>query len=704
MPFHLVSDFKPAGDQPAAIDALTRGVTEGVPHQVLLGITGSGKTFTVASVIERVNRPTLLISPNKTLAAQLFAELKAFFPRNAVGYFVSYYDYYQPEAYVPQTDTYIEKDAAINEELDRLRHAATAALFERRDVVIVASVSCIYGLGSPENYRKLLVMVEKGQKLERDAFLRSLVAVQYARNDIDFSRGKFRVRGDVVEVFPASAETAIRVEFLGNEVEALSEVDTVTGNPVRKMDRVAIYPAQHYVMPLGTLDRALVAIERELEERVAELKGKDKLLEAQRLDQRTRFDLEMMRETGSCHGIENYSRHLDGRAPGTPPCTLLEYFPSDGLVVLDESHMAVPQLEGMFKGDRARKDNLVNYGFRLPSAYDNRPLFFEEFLARAKQVIHVSATPGPWELKRSEGHVVEQIVRPTGLMDPKVTVRPADGQVEDLLREVQARAARSHRTLVTTLTKRMAEDLAEHLRSAGVKVAYLHSDIETLDRIRILRDLRLGVYDCLVGINLLREGLDLPEVSLVAVLDADKEGFLRSERSLIQTMGRAARNVEGEARLYARSVTKAMEVAIRETDRRRRAQEVYNRAHGITPETIKKNIRDILSSVYEADYLTVPVAIGEGQAYITLDELPGRIAALRKEMRRAASELEFERAARLRDRIRDLELTMTQGGSPVVSVAAAAGGEPAPGAPAGRRPAGPLKRRRGSPSAPNRSS
>ncbi|MEK7476180.1 MAG: excinuclease ABC subunit UvrB [Candidatus Coatesbacteria bacterium] len=705
MPFELVSDFKPAGDQPAAIAALVRGVREGARHQVLLGITGSGKTFTVASMIAAVNRPTLLISPNKTLAAQLYAELKAFFPRNAVGYFVSYYDYYQPEAYVPQTDTYIEKDAAINEELDRLRHAATAALFERRDVVIVASVSCIYGLGSPENYRQLLVMIERGERLERDALLRRLVSVQYARNDIDFSRGKFRARGDVVEIFPASAETAIRVEFNGDTVEALSEVDPVTGNAVRKMDRVAIYPAQHYVMPLGTLDRALVAIERELEGRVDELKAAGKLLEAQRIDQRTRFDLEMMRETGSCHGIENYSRHLDGRSPGTPPCTLLEYFPSDGLVVLDESHIGVPQLEGMFKGDRARKDNLVNYGFRLPSAYDNRPLVFEEFRARAKQIIYVSATPGAWELKQSAGHIVEQIVRPTGLMDPKVTIRPADGQVEDLLKEVLARAARSQRTLVTTLTKRMAEDLAEHLRAAGVKVAYLHSDVETLDRIRILRDLRLGVYDCLVGINLLREGLDLPEVSLVAILDADKEGFLRSERSLIQTMGRAARNVEGEARLYARSVTKSMEVAIRETDRRRAAQEIYNREHGITPETIKKNIRDILTSVYEADYLTVPVAMEDGAAYITLDELPGRIASLRKEMRKAANALEFERAARLRDVVRDLELTMTQGGSPIVpDVDVAAAGSAKPDAPAGRRPAGPLKRRRGSSSAPNRTS
>jgi excinuclease ABC subunit B len=666
MKFELVSDFAPAGDQPAAIAALTRGLEEGAPHQVLLGITGSGKTYTVAAVIEAAQRPTLVISPNKTLAAQLYAELKAFFPRNAVGYFVSYYDYYQPEAYVPQTDTYIEKDAAINEELDRLRHAATAALFERRDVVIVASVSCIYGLGSPEHYRTLQVPIAKGQRLERDALLRQLVAIQYARNDVDFSRGKFRVRGDVVEIFPASAETGIRVEFFGDEVDALAEVDPVTGAVRRRLDTVAVYPAQHYVMPQGTLERALESIERELDARLAELRSAGKLLEAQRLEQRTRFDLEMLRETGYCHGIENYSRHLDGRAPGSPPSTLMEYLPHDALVVVDESHITIPQLQGMHKGDRARKDNLVSYGFRLPSAYDNRPLRFEEFEARVRQVIYVSATPGPYELERGRGRIVEQIIRPTGLMDPRVTVKPSDGQVEDLLAEVQARAKRRQRTLVTTLTKRMAEDLSEHLRAAGVKVAYLHSDVETLDRIKILRDLRLGVYDCLIGINLLREGLDLPEVSLVAILDADAEGFLRSERSLIQTMGRAARNVDGEARLYARSVTPAMQAAIRETERRRAAQEAYNRAHGITPETVKARIKDILASVYEQDYLTVPAAMEEGVEYVTLDELPRHIAALRREMRRAAANLEFERAAKLRDLVRDLELTAGRDGSPLV--------------------------------------
>ncbi len=668
MAFELVSSFKPSGDQPRAIAELVRGVRAGAPHQVLLGITGSGKTYTISEVIAATNRSALVISPNKTLAAQLYAEFKQFFPHNAVGYFVSYYDYYQPEAYMPQSDTYIEKDASINEELDRLRHAATAALFERRDVIIVASVSCIYGLGSPENYQKLLVMIEKGQKLERDTLLRQLVAIQYARNDIDFTRAKFRVRGDVVEIFPASAESAIRVELFGDEVEALAEVDPLTGHVLRRMEKVAIYPAQHYVMPIGQLEGALHSIQHELEERVKELKGADKLLEAQRLIQRTNFDMEMMRETGYCHGIENYSRHLDGRLPGTPPSTLMEYLSHDTLVVIDESHIAIPQILGMYKGDKARKDNLVTYGFRLPSAYDNRPLFFEEFEARVKQAIYVSATPGPYELEKVHHRVVEQVIRPTGLMDPAIQVKPADGQIEDLVKHVKERAKRNQRTLVTTLTKRMAEDLSEFMRAAGIKVAYLHSDIDTLDRVKILRDLRLGIYDCLVGINLLREGLDLPEVSLVAILDADKEGFLRSERSLIQTMGRAARNVDGEAHLYARAPTEAMRKAVAETNRRRTLQQAYNREHGITPETIKKSINDILSSVYDQDYLTVPVAMEDGQEYATLDELPRRISALRKEMRRAAANLEFERAAKIRNLIRDLELTMNQGGSPVVAI------------------------------------
>jgi len=668
MGFEIASDFKPAGDQPRAIEELTRGIKAGLPHQVLLGVTGSGKTYTVSEVIARLGRPALVISPNKTLAAQLYSEFKQFFPKNSVGYFVSYYDYYQPEAYIPQTDTYIEKDAAINEELDRLRHAATTALFERRDVIIVASVSCIYGLGSPENYRKMLVLVQKGEKTGRDAFLRRLVDVQYARNDIDFARGRFRVRGGVVEVFPASAETAVRVEFMDDEVEALSEVDPLTGNTIRRMDRAAFYPAQHYVLPEGKLDVALASIEAELAERLDELRKKGKLLEAQRLDQRTRFDLEMIRETGYCHGIENYSRHLDGRAPGSPPSTLMEYLPDDALVVIDESHITVPQLGGMFKGDKSRKDTLIDYGFRLPSAWDNRPLYFAEFEERARQVIYVSATPGPYELKKTGGKFVEQIIRPTGLMDPQVEVRPADGQVEDLLERVRERAKRNQRTLVTTLTKRMAEDLAEHLRSAGVKVSYLHSDIDTLDRVKILRDLRLGVYDCLVGINLLREGLDLPEVTLVAILDADKEGFLRSERSLIQTIGRAARNVEGKVLLYARNMTPSMKRAIGETDRRRVRQAEYNRANNITPESIKKGISDILSSVYERDYYTVPAAGEAMEEYVPLDELPRKISALRKEMRKAAAELEFERAAKLRDLIRDLELTMTGGSAPVVPV------------------------------------
>jgi excinuclease ABC subunit B len=682
MPFELTSEYQPAGDQPAAIKKLVSGVRAGVPHQVLLGITGSGKTYTISEVVAHLNRPVLVISPNKTLAAQLYAEFKQFFPRNAVGYFVSYYDYYQPEAYMPATDTYIEKDSAINQELDRLRHAATAAIFGRRDILIVASVSCIYGLGSPENYQKMLVMIRKGEKTDRDSLLRSLVGIQYARNDVDFARGRFRARGDVVEIFPASAETAIRVELFGDTVEAISEVDPLTGKTLRKMDTVAIYPAQHYVMPFGALGDSLAAIRKELDGRVAELEKAGKLVEAQRIAQRTNFDIDMMRETGHCHGIENYSRHLDGRPSGSPPATLMEYLPRDALVVIDESHIAIPQIQGMYKGDRARKESLVNYGFRLPSAYDNRPLFFEEFEARARQVIYVSATPGQYEMKKSGTHVVEQVIRPTGLMDPAVVVKPADGQIDDLVAEVRKRAKKNQRTLVTTLTKRMAEDLAEYLRAAGIKVAYLHSDVDTLDRIKILRDLRLGLYDCLVGINLLREGLDLPEVSLVAILDADKEGFLRSDRSLIQTMGRAARNVEGTVFLYARGITDSMRRAMDETNRRRHLQEIYNKEHGITPETIKKNINDILSSVYEKDYPAVPVAREDGQEYVTLDELPRRIADLRKEMQKAAANLEFERAVRIRDLIRDLELTMGvtggnagraklatgQGGSPVAAV------------------------------------
>jgi len=720
MPFELTSEYRPAGDQPAAIEKLVSDCRAGAPHQVLLGITGSGKTYTISEVVARLDRPVLVISPNKTLAAQLYAEFKQFFPRNAVSYFVSYYDYYQPEAYMPATDTYIEKDSAINQELDRLRHAATATIFERRDVLIVASVSCIYGLGSPENYQKMLVMIRRGDKIERDSLLRSLVGIQYSRNDVDFARGRFRARGDVVEIFPASAETAIRVELYGDAVEALSEVDPLTGKVLRKMDTVAVYPAQHYVMPFGVLGDAMASIREELDRRVKELEEAGKLLEAQRLTQRTNFDIEMMRETGYCHGIENYSRHLDGRPPGSPPSTLMEYLPHDTLVIIDESHIAIPQIHGMFKGDKSRKDSLVNYGFRLPSAYDNRPLFFEEFEARARQVIYVSATPGPYEMKKAAGHVVEQVIRPTGLMDPRVLVKPADGQIDDLVAEVRDRARKNQRTLVTTLTKRMAEDLAEYLRVAGIKVAYLHSDVDTLDRIKILRDLRLGIYDCLVGINLLREGLDLPEVSLVAILDADKEGFLRSERSLIQTMGRAARNVEGTVFLYARGVTESMRRAMAETNRRRHRQEIYNREHGITPETIRKNINDILTSVYEKDYLTVPVAMEEGREYVTLDEIPRRIAMLRKEMQKAAANLEFERAAKIRDLIRDLELTtgIAQSNAGRASLATGVGGTNAGGALLPKRsasdrragsagpvaaprldPGRPKRRRRGKPSA-----
>jgi excinuclease ABC subunit B len=653
--FELTSEFQAKGDQPRAIGELGAGLARGDRHQVLLGVTGSGKTFTVASVIAEVNRPTLVLAHNKTLAAQLYQEFKAFFPRNAVEYFVSYYDYYQPEAYVPQSDTYIEKEATINDEIDRMRLSATRSLFERRDVVIVASVSCIYGLGSPEAYYGMLLFVRQGETLERRELLAKLVEARYDRNDVDLKRGTFRARGDVIELVPAYEETGIRIELFGDEVESIASFDPLTGKTLGRLAQVAIYPSSHYVTPRPRLDEAIKAIEEELVERKAELEGQGKLLEAQRLYQRTMFDLEMLREVGYCHGIENYSRHLSGRRAGEPPPTLLDYLPKDALMVIDESHQSVPQVRGMYHGDRQRKQTLVEYGFRLPSALDNRPLNFEEFESRLGQVLYVSATPGPYELHKAKGVVVEQVIRPTGLRDPEVHVRPVQGQVDDLLAEIRARAARSQRVLVTTLTKRMAEDLTEYYHDLGVRVRYLHSDVETLERVRILRDLRKGEFDVLVGINLLREGLDLPEVSLVAVLDADKEGFLRSSGSLIQTIGRAARNVEGAAILYADAVTDSMKAAIDETERRRGLQEAYNREHGITPESIKKNLGELLSSVYEADYAGVPEVAEEAeQRWRSVEDIDREVRQLEKQMREAAKALEFEKAAELRDRIRNL--------------------------------------------------
>jgi excinuclease ABC subunit B len=653
--FELTSDFEPRGDQPAAIAELMAGLERGDKHQVLLGVTGSGKTFTIASVIAQVNRPALVLAHNKTLAAQLYQEFKTFFPANAVEYFVSYYDYYQPEAYVPQSDTYIEKEATINEEIDRMRLSATRSLFERRDVVIVASVSCIYGLGSPESYYGMLLFVRQGDTLDRKDLLGKLVEARYTRNDYELKRGSFRVRGDVVEIVPAYEETGIRVELFGDEVEALSSFDPLTGKTTARLAQVAIYPSSHYVTPRPRLDDAIQAIEAELLVRKAALEAEAKLLEAQRLYQRTMFDLEMLREVGYCHGIENYSRHLSGRAAGEPPPTLMDYLPKDTLIIVDESHQSIPQVRGMYHGDRQRKQTLVEYGFRMLSALDNRPLNFEEFETRLGQVVYVSATPGPYELQKTQGTVVEQVIRPTGLMDPEVHVRPVGGQVDDLLAEIRLRAARNERVLVTTLTKRMAEDLTEYYHDLGVRVRYLHSDIETLERVRILRDLRKGEFDVLVGINLLREGLDLPEVSLVAILDADKEGFLRSSGSLIQTMGRAARNVAGAVILYADVTTDSMTAAMGETRRRRAIQEAYNKEHGITPETIKKNIGELLSSVYEHDYAPIPeVAEAPEETYGSIEEIDKEVRGLEKQMREAARALEFERAADIRDRIRTL--------------------------------------------------
>jgi excinuclease ABC subunit B len=651
--FTLVSDFDLRGDQVRAVPELVEGLNRGDSHQVLLGVTGSGKTFTMAQVLAQVNRPTLVMAHNKTLAAQLYQEFKRFFPDNAVEYFVSYYDYYQPEAYVPATDSYIEKEATVNDEIDRMRLSATRSLFERRDVIIVASVSCIYGLGSPEAYYGMLLPLEVGQRIDRDQILRKLVEIQYERNDTEFGRGTFRVRGDIVEVVPSYEEHALRIGLFGDEVDELAWFDALTGKVIRRLDKIAVYPKSHFVTSRDRTRQAVESIKQELEWYRGVLESEGKLLEAQRLHQRTMFDLEMIREIGYCHGIENYSRHLTGRAPNEPPPTLLDYLPEDALVIVDESHQTVPQVRGMYAGDRSRKEVLVAYGFRLPSALDNRPLNFEEWEQRVRQIVFVSATPGPYELAKAKGVVVEQVIRPTGLMDPPIEVRPVRGQVDDLLQEIRQRAALRQRVLVTTLTKRMAEDLTTYYQELGVKVRYLHSDVETLERIEILRDLRRGVFDVLVGINLLREGLDLPEVSLVAILDADKEGFLRSSGALIQTSGRAARNVDGRVIMYADTVTASMKSAIDETERRRALQAAYNAEHNITPESIVRSIDDVFSSVYERDYSTPPLRDAK-EPFRTQAELDAEIARLEHEMKSAAANLDFERAASLRDTLKTL--------------------------------------------------
>ncbi len=654
-PFRLVSDYTPKGDQPGAIGRLADWISAGRPHTTLLGVTGSGKTFTVASVIERLQRPTLVMSPNKTLAAQLYGEFKAFFPENAIEYFVSYYDYYQPEAYIPQSDTYIEKDALINDEIDRMRHSTTKSLFERRDVVIVASVSCIYGLGSPESYHGMHLALAEGEERERDDILRQLVALQYERNDYDFHRGTFRVRGDVVEIFPVAAESvALRVELFGDTVEAIHRIDPLKGQVVERIDRVAVYPASHYVTPAEELERAVESIKVELAERLTFFRARNRLLEAQRLEQRTLFDLEMLREIGYCHGIENYSRHLAGRRAGETPATLIDYLPKDTLVVIDESHVGVPQLRGMHHGDRSRKEALVEYGFRLPSAFDNRPLTFDEFTAAVGQVLYVSATPAPYELEKAGDAVAEQIIRPTGLTDPAITVRPAGEQVDDLMEEIRARAERDERVLVTTLTKRMAEDLTQYYLQMGLRVRYLHSDVDTLERVEVIRDLRLGKFDAIIGINLLREGLDIPEVSLVAILDADKEGYLRSATSLVQTSGRAARNIRGEVIMYADKVTDSMRFALGEMERRRVTQAAYNVQHNITPESIRSSIRDVLRSVEERDYYTVEAEVPADDGLESPEARAEAIKRMEAEMKDAAKRLDFERAAELRDRLRSL--------------------------------------------------
>ncbi len=652
--FELVSKYSPQGDQPEAIKQLVEGIRNNMRHQTLLGATGTGKTFTVSNVIKEVNKPTLVIAHNKTLAGQLYSEFKEFFPNNAVEYFVSYYDYYQPEAYVPQTDTFIEKDASINDEIDKLRHSATSSLFERKDVIIIASVSCIYGLGSPEEYREMVLSLRTGMEIERNQLLHRLVDIQYERNDIDFKRGTFRVRGDVVEIFPVSRdEHCIRVEFFGDEIDRIREVDALTGEIIGEREHVAIFPASHFVTREEKMRIAIENIEKELEEQLAVLRADNKLLEAQRIEQRTRYDLEMMREMGFCSGIENYSRHLTLRPAGSTPYTLLDYFPEDFLMVIDESHVTLPQVRGMFNGDKARKQVLVDHGFRLPSALDNRPLMFDEFEKHIQNIIYVSATPGPFEMEHSP-EMVEQIIRPTGLLDPTIDVRPIEGQIDDLIGEIQDRVKRNERVLITTLTKKMSEDLTDYLKEIGIKVQYLHSEIKTLERIEIIRELRLGKYDVLVGINLLREGLDIPEVSLVTILDADKEGFLRSERSLIQTIGRAARNASGHVIMYADRMTDSMEKALSETKRRREIQEEYNRKHGITPKTIQKDIREVIRATHAAeDQEEYKPAAGFGK--MSKKERDRLIADMEKEMKAAAKALDFERAAELRDLLFELK-------------------------------------------------
>ena len=651
--FELVSEYKPTGDQPQAIADLVKGFKEGNQCQTLLGVTGSGKTFTMANVIQALNKPTLIISHNKTLAAQLYGEMKEFFPNNAVEYFVSYYDYYQPEAYVPSTDTYIAKDSSINDEIDKLRLSATAALIERKDVIIVSSVSCIYGLGEPENFEKMMVSLRPGMEKDRDEVIRQLIDIQYDRNDMDFHRGTFRVRGDTVEIFPADrGETAIRVEFFGDEIDRITEIDVLTGEIKSRLEHISIFPASHYVVPQETINRAAVEIEKEMEERVRYFKGEDKLIEAQRIAERTNFDVEMLRETGFCSGIENYSRHLTNQKPGEPPHTLLDYFPEEFLIIVDESHITVPQIRGMYAGDRSRKTTLVDYGFRLPSALDNRPLNFEEFEGHIDQMLFVSATPSEYE-ENHEMLRTEQIIRPTGLLDPKIDVRPVDGQIDDLIGEVRKETAAGHKVLITTLTKRMAEDLTDYMKEVGIRVKYLHSDIDTLERAEIIRDLRLDIFDVLVGINLLREGLDIPEITLVAILDADKEGFLRSETSLIQTIGRAARNSEGHVIMYADTVTDSMRVAIEETERRRAIQQAYNEEHGITPQTIRKSVRDLISisrkvAQEEMEFAKDPESMSK-------KELEKLVADLNKQMKQAAADLNFEAAAELRDKMIELK-------------------------------------------------
>ena len=651
--FQVVSEYKPSGDQPQAIEALSRGIEMGLDEQTLLGVTGSGKTFTMAKIIEQVQRPTLVLAHNKTLAAQLCAEFREFFPNNAVEYFVSYYDYYQPEAYIPHTDTFIEKDSAINEEIDRLRLSATASLLERRDVIVVSSVSCIYGLGEPEDFASMMVSLRVGATLERDELLKRLVAIRYERNDIAFERNMFRVRGDTVEVWPAYwKDTAIRVEFFGDEIDRISEINVVTGSPIRRLTNIPIWPATHYVTPKDKMDAAIQEIYKELEERVAFFESQNKLIEDQRIKQRTMYDVEMMQELGYCSGIENYSRVIEGRPVGSPPHTLLDYFPRDFVLFIDESHVTLPQVRAMYNGDRARKTTLVDYGFRLPCAYDNRPLKFEEFEQRVNQVVYVSATPGEYERTRS-GQIVEQVIRPTGLLDPEIQVRPVEGQIDDLIGEINARTARNERVLVTTLTKRMAEDLTAYLQGAGIKVRYMHHDIDAMERMEIIRDLRLGTFHVLIGINLLREGLDLPEVSLVAILDADKEGFLRSETALIQTIGRAARNAGGQVIMYADSITPSMQRAMDETQRRREKQAAYNREHGIVPKTVIKSVRDLLDISAQSDETDSQARKGSAPA-LTKQQKTAKIAALEKQMKEAAKMLEFELAAALRDQIIEL--------------------------------------------------